>query len=74
MVKNLSVFFLLLLCYTTVQSQRNEEQSALIEQIWGKGPNEPVSVTTNTPCECVPYYLCNNGTVNENGEDIIDIR
>lgn len=25
-------------------------------------------------CTCVPYYLCNNGSVNNNGEGIIDIR
>lgn len=25
-------------------------------------------------CTCVPYYLCNNGSVNTNGEGIIDIR
>ncbi|KAJ8921967.1 hypothetical protein NQ315_008604 [Exocentrus adspersus] len=25
-------------------------------------------------CECVPYYLCSNGTINTNGEGIIDIR
>lgn len=25
-------------------------------------------------CTCVPYYLCNNGTINTNGEGIIDIR
>lgn len=23
---------------------------------------------------CVPYYLCNNGTINTNGEGIFDIR
>ncbi|XP_050512106.1 phenoloxidase-activating factor 2-like [Diabrotica virgifera virgifera] len=25
-------------------------------------------------CNCVPYYLCNNGSINTNGEGIIDIR
>lgn len=25
-------------------------------------------------CTCVPYYLCNNGSVNTNGEGVIDIR
>lgn len=25
-------------------------------------------------CTCVPYYLCNNGSINTNGEGIIDIR
>ena len=29
----------------------------------------------NSICECVPYYQCNfNGTMNVNGEGIIDIR
>ncbi|KAJ3667050.1 hypothetical protein Zmor_002459 [Zophobas morio] len=30
--------------------------------------------TQNTDCECVPYYLCDNGTINTNGENVIDIR
>ncbi|KAK9878966.1 hypothetical protein WA026_003785 [Henosepilachna vigintioctopunctata] len=25
-------------------------------------------------CTCVPYYLCNNGSVNTNGEGVLDIR
>lgn len=25
-------------------------------------------------CECVPFYLCNNGTINSNGLGLIDIR
>lgn len=25
-------------------------------------------------CECVPYYQCNNGTLNSNGAGVIDIR
>lgn len=25
-------------------------------------------------CTCIPYYLCNNGSINTNGEGIIDIR
>ncbi|XP_044259182.1 phenoloxidase-activating factor 2-like [Tribolium madens] len=25
-------------------------------------------------CECVPFYLCKNGTINTDGENIIDIR
>lgn len=26
-------------------------------------------------CECVPYYMCNsNGTINTNGDGVIDIR
>ena len=29
----------------------------------------------NSICECVPFYLCNqNGTMNSNGEGVIDIR
>ncbi|XP_018561637.1 tryptase alpha/beta-1 [Anoplophora glabripennis] len=35
-------------------------------------PVEGVSGAEN--CTCVPYYLCNNGTINTNGEGIIDIR
>jgi hypothetical protein len=30
---------------------------------------------TNTDeCECVPFYLCVNGTINTNGVGVIDIR
>lgn len=25
-------------------------------------------------CTCVPYYLCNNGTIITSGEGLIDIR
>ena len=31
-------------------------------------------ITGTGSCTCVPYYLCNNGSVNTNGEGIIDIR
>ncbi|KAI4500249.1 hypothetical protein M0802_004666 [Mischocyttarus mexicanus] len=34
--------------------------------------NQPVKPQTD--CECVPYYQCKNGTVVDNGVDIIDIR
>lgn len=30
--------------------------------------------TANGTGECVPYYLCNNGKVNTDGENVIDIR
>lgn len=32
-------------------------------------PKEP-----ETDCECVPYYLCHNGSILQNGTGIIDIR
>lgn len=54
-----------------------------IYDIFGPGPadNNP-STTAPTlesnsgagSCTCVPYYLCNNGTINKNGQGIIDIR
>lgn len=25
-------------------------------------------------CQCVPYYLCQNGTIKTDGEGVIDIR
>lgn len=31
-------------------------------------------VTGSNGCQCVPYYLCNNGTINKDGVGIIDIR
>jgi len=38
----------------------------------GDGASEGIPGTGS--CTCVPYYLCNNGSVNTNGEGIIDIR
>lgn len=72
---------IILFCYS-IQCEENKEISALIEEIWGKNPNSSTtdtsrnqgSETTSTPCECVLYYLCNNGTINTNGGGIIDIR
>ncbi|CAH0559486.1 unnamed protein product [Brassicogethes aeneus] len=51
-------------------------------------PSQPMISTTAPPnlqpnsggipgtgsCTCVPYYLCNNGSINTNGEGVIDIR
>lgn len=37
--------------------------------------NAGTGVTGGTAsCTCVPYYLCNNGSINTNGMGIIDIR
>lgn len=46
----------------------------------GNDPNEARnSVPNEKPCnngagECVPYYLCVNGTINTDGSDLLDIR
>ncbi|XP_066150577.1 phenoloxidase-activating factor 2 isoform X2 [Euwallacea fornicatus] len=60
-----------------------------IADIWGNLATASSSSTTTSPtingnigggipgvgsCTCVPYYLCNNGTINTNGAGIIDIR
>ncbi|XP_076250481.1 phenoloxidase-activating factor 2-like [Rhynchophorus ferrugineus] len=56
----------------------------LINQVFTKPTSASQTVSSTTPaiqsnsggeqCTCVPYYLCNNGSVNTNGEGIIDIR
>ncbi|KAJ8961442.1 hypothetical protein NQ318_014690 [Aromia moschata] len=38
------------------------------------GSTTPTSIPGIAACTCVPYYLCNNGTIVTNGEGIIDIR
>ncbi|KAL3278693.1 hypothetical protein HHI36_016229 [Cryptolaemus montrouzieri] len=38
-------------------------------------PNtKPGGIPGTEQCTCVPYYLCYNGSVNTNGEGVIDIR
>ncbi|XP_060525281.1 uncharacterized protein LOC132701417 [Cylas formicarius] len=37
-------------------------------------PNSNVGGGGSGDCTCVPYYLCNNGSINTNGDGIIDIR
>lgn len=68
---------------TGTQGKDNEFLEQNIKEIFG-----PFSSTTTAPsiennnggipgvgtCTCVPYYLCNNGSINTNGEGIIDIR
>ncbi|CAB0041732.1 unnamed protein product [Trichogramma brassicae] len=42
----------------------------------GVGQLNPNQILNNNgeACECVPYYLCSNGTIIDNGVGIIDIR
>ncbi|XP_019880759.1 phenoloxidase-activating factor 2-like isoform X2 [Aethina tumida] len=35
---------------------------------------QPTGIPGTGSCSCVPYYLCNNGSINTNGEGVIDIR
>lgn len=63
-------------------AQQGKDLDTLIGEIFKK-PDGDTTVpnldpgatgTGNATCTCVPYYLCNNGTINTNGEGIIDIR
>lgn len=73
------------LCLFGVVFGAGKDLDSLIEDIFQR----PVDATTKQPnlqpnsgivsdlvnsCTCVPYYQCNNGTLNTNGENIIDIR
>lgn len=67
-------------------STLDPETQKLIDDIYSLSSSGPSSSTTtvrthsnsgadsNSGCNCVPYYLCNNGSINTNGEGIIDIR
>jgi len=54
----------------------------LISDVFSKPPQNEGRVgpaTNEKPCnggagECVPYYLCVNGTINTDGSDLLDIR
>ena len=37
-------------------------------------PPVHVGISPQPACECVPYYLCDDGEVNTDGSGIIDIR
>lgn len=72
-----------ILGYALVQGQ---DLDTLIGEVFTK-PNGSTEATPNLQpnvgtdglpgtgdCVCVPYYLCNNGSINTSGEGIIDIR
>lgn len=76
--------FLLLLNFSYTFSE-DPDLDKLIEEIFRKP--EPGTTASSNPqpkdnrnvpgvddCVCVPHYLCNDGSVNTNGEGIIDIR
>lgn len=58
---------------TTVYGQDDFDKA--VEEVF---PSPPAS--TEVPqqniggCTCVPYYLCNNQTINTDGTGLIDIR
>lgn len=56
---------------TPQNPQISDPSSTTSDTILGT-ENRPKQPETN--CECVPYYLCHNGSILENGTGIIDIR
>ncbi|CAG9863829.1 unnamed protein product [Phyllotreta striolata] len=56
----------------TEHSPATEPNQESIEKIF-VNPNQNFN-SSSCDHECVPFYQCNNGTVNTNGESIIDIR
>lgn len=84
MMKILLFAIFTVLCFTLAQTQNLD---TLIDDVFTK-PEGSTSATPNLQpnlggnegipgvgdCVCVPYYLCNNGSINTNGEGIIDIR
>lgn len=69
---------------STQAPMADAELNALISDVFNQQPTSTTAATIlgtdNKPkqpqedCECVPYYLCQNGTISDNGETIIDIR
>ena len=57
------------------QAGNDKNLDDIIKKVF-PGPDnlDPDPVPGTGACECVPYYLCNNGTIIEDGLGIIDIR
>jgi hypothetical protein len=86
--KHSLVVLLVLFAYTTAQGKTKDE--LIKDVFGTNDQNEKASNKQNSrsatwivrwwwnsgtgSCTCVPYYLCNNGSVNTNGEGVIDIR
>lgn len=78
------MFKLCLLGLLSVAFAAVDEKGNLDDIIKGVfGGNDPNGARNNVPnekpCnggagECVPYYLCVNGTINTDGSDLLDIR
>jgi len=68
----------------TAGKDDGKDLDALIKQIFTPPPpdgrnNDQFKGTTvvgepQLSCTCVPYYLCQNGTIKTDGEGVIDIR
>lgn len=64
------------------QQQGDKDVEALIKEVFPAPPSTGTGErNTDAPhtggqlaCECVPYYLCTNGTIKTDGEGVIDIR
>lgn len=53
------------------QNAQGDDLSSLIDYVF---TSPPPGKDLDKPCECVPYYLCENGTIITDGTGIIDIR
>ncbi|CAG9806846.1 unnamed protein product [Chironomus riparius] len=76
---NTKMFFVVFVSIiVTVSAQTLEEgaEQALEDNTVRTLDQAPVKTCTNVngTGECVPYYLCNNGKFNTDGENVIDIR
>lgn len=83
----MQLYFSLLLVLGCALTQAQDLDS-LIGEVFSKPNGDATTSTPNLQpnaggddslpgvgdCVCVPYYLCNNGSINTNGEGIIDIR
>lgn len=84
------IILIAIFSYTTAQGKTKDELIKDLYGTNDNATPENKPVTNRTPnlqpdtsgggipgtgsCTCVPYYLCSNGSVNTNGEGIIDIR
>lgn len=64
---------------TTNQGIQPAGNTVTIRPVTNPNPNpvpqpRPVNVVNTCQGECVPYFLCNNNTINTDGSGLIDIR
>lgn len=39
-----------------------------------KVASEPINDDNQPRCECIPFFLCANGSINRHGENLLDVR
>lgn len=86
MYRNCGSFLWVFVFVCLVNAQSDADLDKLIDEVFSnnnkndtanRNPdvnNPPPAGNKDESCTCVPYYLCNNGSINTDGTGIIDIR